>query len=191
MNPILFFVLGWLAVGIEMSGVKSMLAVRVGSVSGTPGVILPVVAIVALCAPPTAALWMALALGMLHDLTSAVPTTTNETMFHIGPGAIGLVLGAQFILLIRGMVIRRNPLTLVVMTIAAGLIAAICTVAIITVRQLILRDPIEWSATNELVQRLFSAVVTGGSALVLSIVLLPLTPMLGLPHSHAHIRTRR
>jgi hypothetical protein len=112
-------------------------------------------------------------------------------MYHIGPGAIGLVLGAQFILLIRGMVIRRNPLTLVVMTIAAGIISAICTVAIITVRQFILKDPIEWSATNELVQRLFSALVTGGSALVLSIVLLPLTPMLGLPHSHAHIRTRR
>jgi hypothetical protein len=112
-------------------------------------------------------------------------------MYHIGPGAIGMVLGAQFVLLVRGMVIRRNPLTLVVLSVSAGIIAAICTVAIITVRQWIWADPIEWAPRHELVQRLFSALVTGGSALAMSFVLLPLTPLLGLHQSHAHIRTRR
>lgn len=190
MNPILLVVLGWLAVGFETS-LKAMLAVRVGNIVGAPSFIIPIVVIVALCAQPGPALWTALILGLLSDITAGVPTTTNETMYHIGPGAIGMVLGAQFVLLVRGMVIRRNPLTLVVMSISAGVIAAICTVAIITIRQFILRDPIEWSPTHELTQRLFSALITGGSALALSIVLLPLTPLLGLPHSQAHIRTRR
>jgi hypothetical protein len=190
MNPVLLIVLGWLAVGLE-SGLKGMVALRVGSVVGAPSFIIPVVVMVAICAPPGPALWTALILGLLSDLTAIVPTTTNQTMYHIGPGAIGMVLGAQFVLLVRGMVIRRNPLTLVVLSVAAGIIATICTVAIITVRQFVWHDPIEWSATHELTQRLFSAVATGGSALAMSIFLLPLMPLLGLHHSHAHIRTRR
>jgi hypothetical protein len=190
MSPVLLIVLAWLAVGLEM-GLKGMLALRVGTIAGAPSFIIPIVTMVAICAPNGPALWTALILGLLSDLTAGVPSTTNQTIYHIGPGAIGMVLGAQFVLLVRGLVIRRNPLTLVVLSVAAGIIAAICTVAIITVRQFILKDPIEWSPTHELTQRLFSAVVTGGSALVMSIFLLPLTPLLGLHHSHAHVRTRR
>jgi hypothetical protein len=55
----------------------------------------------------------------------------------------------------------------------------------------ILRDPIVWAPTHELTSRLFSAVLTGGSALVLGVLLLPLTPLLGLPAGQQRIRTRR
>jgi len=191
MNPLLVIVLGWLALGLETSGIKEMLSLHVGTVAGAPSFVVPVMILIAICAPPNAALWSALVLGLFCDLTDPQSATTGDVRFIIGPSAIGFVLAAQFVVLVRGMVIRRNPLTLVVLSIAAGIIAAICTVAMITVRQLILHDPIEWSAKHELITRLFSALVTGGSALVMSFILLPLTPLLGLPTSQAHIRTRR
>ncbi len=190
MNPLPVILLGWLAVGLETS-LKGSLSIRVGSVEGAPSFVIPVAAMVAICAPPAAALWTALLLGLVCDLTAQIPTTTVGVIYHLGPGATGMALGAQFVILVRGLVIRRNPVTLVVMSIAMGIIAAICSVAIIQVRQTIWHDPIEWSATRELMQRLFSAIVTGGSALVMSIVLLPLSPLLGLPLSQAHLRTRR
>lgn len=190
MNPLLVIILAWLGLGLE-TGLKPSLAVHVGLVTGAPGFALPIVVLIALCAPPLATLWAALVIGVLLDLTAPFTTTTSGTIFVIGPSAIGMVLGAQFVLLVRGMVIRRNPLTLVFLSMAAGVIIAICTVAHITVREVILRDPIVWAPTHELLDRLLSALLTGGSALVLGLVLLPLTPLLGLPAGQHHIRTRR
>lgn len=190
MNPLLVVVLAWLGMGLE-TGLKNTFAVHVGSVTGAPGFALPIVVLIALCAPPMATLWAALGIGLLLDLTAPFNTTTSGNLFLFGPGALGTVLGAQFVLLVRGMVIRRNPLTLVVLSMAAGIISAICTVALITVREFILRDPIVWAPTHELMDRLFSAILTGGSGLVLGVLLLPLTPMLGLPAGQQRIRSRR
>ncbi len=190
MNPLLVIVLGWLGLGLE-TGLKSTFAVHTGSVVGAPSFAIPIVTLIALCAPPMATLWAALAIGLLLDLTSPMSTTTSGTIFLIGPSAIGMVLAAQFVLLVRGMVIRRNPLTLVVLSMAAGVISAICTVAIITVREVILRDPVVWAPTHELLDRLLSAILTGGSALVLGLLLLPPTPLLVLPMSQQRIRSRR
>ncbi|MBX3378125.1 MAG: hypothetical protein KF678_14110 [Phycisphaeraceae bacterium] len=190
MNPLLAVLLGWLALGLETS-LKGFLSIRAGSVEGAPSFVIPVAAMIAICAAPGAALWAAFLLGLACDLTAPVTTTTGATIYHIGPGAIGMTLGAQFVILVRGMVIRRSAVTLVVMSVGMGVLLAIVSVAIITFRQMILRDPIEWSATSELGQRLLGAVLSGGSALVLAAVLLPLSPLLGLPASQAHLRTRR
>ena len=190
MNPLLLIVLGWIGVGLEM-GLKSAFTFHFGSTVGAPSFAVPIVVLIAICAPPIPALWFAIAVGVLLDLTSPLLTTTSSAIFLVGPSSLSLILGAQFVLLVRGMVIRRHPLTMVILSVAASAISAICTVAIITIRHLILRDPIEWSATHELTSRLFSAVLTGGSALVLAILLLPLSPLLGLTAAHARIRTRR
>ena len=190
MNPLLVALLGWLALGLETS-LKSALVFRAGSFEGAPSFVIPLVTMVAICAPPIPALWTALTLGLACDLTAQISTTTGSTIYHIGPGAIGMVLGAQFVLLVRGMVIRRNPVTLIVLSIALGVIAAICSVAMVKVRMVILRDPIEWTATGDLGRRAFGALLTGGTALVMAFVLMPLSGMLGLPQSQAHLRTRR
>lgn len=191
MNPILVFILGWIALGLEMGIRHAALVVRIGSIAAAPSFIIPLVVLVAVSASPSAALWTALIMGLLLDITSPFATSTN-TLLHIpGPNALGLVLGAQFVLLVRGFVIRRNPLTLVFLSIAAGIISSICTVAILAMRHIILRDPIVWDSTHELMTRLLAALLTGGTALAMSLVLLPLTPLLGLSNSQGRIRTRR
>lgn len=177
MNPLLMVLLGWLAVGLEM-GLKPVLSVRVGSLVAGPSFVVPLAAMVALCAPPQQALWACMALGVALDLTSP-----RDGLTIVGPYGIGMVLACQLVLALRGLVIRRNPLTLMVVSVLACLVCQVWVTAVMTARRVVDADLV-WSSTHELVERGLGAVLTAGTALVLSLVLLPMAPLLGLAGGH-------
>lgn len=178
MNVLLVVLLGWLCTGLEM-GVKEALNVRFGVV-GAPSFVVPLAVVIALSAPPAAALWSCLGLGLCLDLTApqSFAGGATATTLVLGPHALGLVLGGQFVLAVRGVVMRRNPISVVVLSVGAGAIMGIVVTALMTVRHLY--DPVEWHPAQQLMSNLLAALLTGGTALVLSLPLIPLTPMLGL-----------
>jgi hypothetical protein len=178
MNPLLVVLLGWLCVGMEM-GLRHALVVRIW-VPASPSFVVPLAVVIAICAPPLPTLWSCLLLGLALDLT-APQDVAGGNVTVLGPNAIGLVLAGQFVLAVRGVMIRRNPITVVVLSIGAGAIAGIVVTAMLTARHLY--DPILWDAREQLIGRLLSALLTGGTAFVLSFILQPMSPMLGLQAS--------
>src|SRR5204863_9644703 len=104
-----------------------------------------------------------------------------------GPHALGLLIAGHFVLLIRGLLIRRNPLTMVAVSIPAAAIMHIVVVTFFTIRQPYSPLP-NFGPASELGGRLLGALLTSGSALALSVILLPLGPSLGLHHPHARRR---
>ena len=177
MNGLLVFLLGWLFVGLE-TGLRQTLTVRLGA-PAAPSFVIPLATMIAMCAPAGAALWSCLLLGVALDLT-APQSGASGNLFIIGPNALGLAIACQFVVAVRGLVIRRNPLTVVVLSISAAAIWGIVVTAFLTARSFY--DPmITWQASEQLGGRLMSAFLTGGTALAMSFVLLPMAPLLGLP----------
>ena len=165
MNWITFLIVAWLAFGVQMGFDAFRLAP--GDIS--PSFVIPLIVFVALSAPARHALWAALLLGLLIDLTWLVPRTDGGEAIVVGPHALGALLATQLVLSVRGMVIRRHFLTLVILSMVSAAVVAAVVVAFMTVRD-IYGDPIEFRPTGELVSRLLGAVYTGGGALAWALV---------------------
>ena len=186
MNVVLAILLGWLALGLE-TGLKGTLAVHLGSYAAAPSFVLPLAVFIALCAPPQQATWACVTLGLFLDLT-APQALPGDSLVVIGPYAIGTFLACQFVLAVRGMVIRRHPLTVVMLSIVAAMIMQIAVTALLTLRGLVADHAMVWNPSHELVERLASALVTGASALVIAILVAPMAPLLGLPSGRGWTR---
>jgi len=184
-NWIVFLVVTWFAFGLEL-GLRDALRLAPGDVA--PSFVIPLLVYVALSAPARQVLWAALLLGVLADVTWLIPRTdAAATATVVGPYALGMLVAAQFILAVRGLVIRRHPLTLTVLSVAAAIIASVVVVALLTVRDLY-GDPILFNPTSQLVSRLFSALYTGATALGWALVLRPIDPFFQFHHDRG---TRR
>jgi cell shape-determining protein MreD len=190
MNTLLVGLLGWLCLGFE-TGLKPTLAIRLGGVEAAPSFVVPLAVIVALCAPAGQALWACLVLGLFMDLTAPHALSTTENITILGPYAIGFLLAGQFVVAIRGLVIRRHPLTAAILSVlAAGLMQIVAT-ALLTAHHFL--DPLVWSPSAELWSRLLAALATGVTGLLVSIVVLPMAPLLGYQagvHRGAFMRRR-
>lgn len=191
MSPVLVMVLGWLVLGLEL-GLRSSLRLDVAGLSGSPSFVVPLAVVIGLCASPAATLWSCLALGLGVDLLTPIPTATGSVVV-IGPHALGYLVAGQFVLVVRGLVIRKNPFTVVALSIVAAALMEITVTAALTLRHSLpfFHDPTEWRAAAQLASRLFSAVLTGASGLVMGLLLLPLAPGLGLQQSHSRQWVRR
>lgn len=183
MNWLVFLVVAWVSFGLEMALVPVFDA---GSGGVHPSTVTPLLVFVALYAPRRHALWGAILLGVTWDLLSPLVHADGGGVVLVGPHALGSLLGAQLVFSVRGMVVRRNPLTIAVLSVLAALAAQSVVVAIVTVRAS-LGDYIAWDASDELVQRAFSSVYTGIAGLVLSFAYFALTPAFGF---HSAIATR-
>jgi cell shape-determining protein MreD len=175
MSPVLVALLGWLALGFE-AGLKHTLAIPWGKLEAAPGFVLPLAVVIALLAPGVQAMWACLLLGLMMDLTSPQPLVTGQIVV-LGPHALGFLVAGQFVLAVRGLVLRRNPFTVVVLSVIAGCIMEIVVTALLTVHAAI--DRTQWGAGSELGSRLLGAVVTGGTALLVALLVLPMAPLLG------------
>ena len=155
MNWFVLLFFAWVGFGLEMA----LLPVFDAGASGVhPSVVLPLMVFVALYAP------------INHD--NGGPVTL------IGPYALGYLLAAQFIFSVRGMVVRRNPLTIAFLSVLASLIAEILVVALITMRSLA-GDKIAWDPGDALIDHTLSSLYTGAGALFLSFIFFALTPAFG------------
>ena len=99
-----------------------------------PSVCAALVVFVALFAPRQTALWAALFTGVMLDLGSPVVLGSEDMVHVIGPHALGLVLGAYLVLLLRSIVVRRNPLTVGMLVVPCLLAASLVSMAIWTIR---------------------------------------------------------
>jgi len=188
MNPVLVIVLGWLCLGLE-KGLAPELPLRLWGTPAMPSFLIPLAVVIALCAAPMPALWSCLALGLALDLTTPSTTATGQ-LWVAGPYALGFLVAGQFVLLVRGLVIRRNPLTVLALSVLGAAIMQIVVTAIYTIRSKIFGGG-DWHATAELSSRLISALLTGGSGFLLSLLLLPMSSGLGLHGGHSRQWGRR
>jgi len=170
MNRILFAVLAWVALGLE-TGLRPAFAVGDGRIS--PSLVLPVAVYIALFATPLAATWGCLILGVLLDLTSGRAV--------VGPYALAYLLLAQTVIQARGVMMRRNPIVLVLLSVLGGIIVSIVVVAVLTFRALVYGQPAGWHGGAELGVRLLGALYTGLVGFVMALVLLPMTELFGFP----------
>lgn len=179
MNWLAFGVILWLAFGIEL-GLRD--AVRVGDIA--PSAVIPLVVYVSLALNPRQAAWVALIAGALIDITWTIDRP-GETVGHtVGPWAIGLLAGVQLVIALRGLLIRRHPLSLAALSLGCALIAQIVVTAIMSFRA-VAGDSIEWVPASQLGARVLSAAATGMAAAILWVPLRLADPLLGLSSDRA------
>ncbi|MFM9995977.1 MAG: hypothetical protein ACKVU4_09260 [Phycisphaerales bacterium] len=173
-----FAVGAWLALGLEL-GLAPQLAWHVRTVTIQPSFLLPLAVFVAMGAAANHAVWACLVLGLLLDLTWRWPASTlSDTLTVLGPHALGYLVAGQFVLAMRSMMIRRNPLALAALAVAASLISGVTIVAVFAIRDA-LGDIVVWSTWTELLGRMGASIYTGVVALVMGFVLLRLAPVFG------------
>jgi hypothetical protein len=174
-NWLAFAVAAWICLGLD-AGLAPLLSPGMGRIA--PSFVVPLVVFVALHAPPRTVLWAALLLGLLTDLTNPlVRADTGEALWVLGPNALGTMLAAQLVLAMRGMVLKRRLVTMIVLSILAAAVASVVVVAIFAVRGFY-PDPVSMRPAAELGRRLGSAVYTAGSAAVLGLFLFGLQGLL-------------
>ncbi len=183
MNWFVFAIVTWMLLGLELALLPVLDA---GSGGVHPSMIIPLMSFVALYAPRKQALWAAIILGVAMDLVSPMVRIDGGSVVIIGPHALGYLLACHFIFAIRGSLIRRNPLTLVIISIAASFVSQILVISIFTARNLG-NSSLIWDAGDQLVQRSFSSLYTGLSALILSFLLFALAGVFGF---HSSVPTR-
>lgn len=188
MNWPFFALLTWILFGLEL-GFRD--ALRLGPTPIAPSFVIPFLVFVSISAPPNTLRLAALVLGLITDLTFPIELRDGGPAATIvGPYALGYLLASQLVLTLRAMMIRRNPLTVAFLSVLAAAVAQIVVVTMFTTRS-VFGDPIDWHPTHELLTRLGSALTCSVSGLVLSFVLLPLAPMLGLNIGPARRNPRR
>jgi rod shape-determining protein MreD len=169
--------MGYLLLALE-SPVRE--ALRLGPTAASPSLVFPMVVFIALLASSTAALWTAWIVGMAVDVTTL---RGSGAIVVAGPHALGYLAAAYLILTIRPLVMRKNPITLVLLSIAGEGMAAVVIVFLFAVRRTLWHgtwaDDIQSSLMSDLWQRIIGACYTGAAAAVLAAVLFPLTTWFG------------
>lgn len=188
MNWVAFAVTGWIALGLQL-GLGSLLEQRFGAVAVGPGFVMPVAVFVAMGAAPSHAAWACLVLGLMLDLCQSRPTTAGGVLIVVGPEALGYLLAGQLVLSLRSMMIRRNPLTLAVLTVFASALASLVVVAALSVRAA-MGDVVVWNAWRQLLGALGTAGYTGLAALPMAFVLVRLSPWFGFNLGHRALPRR-
>lgn len=160
--------------GLEQAA-KAPLAV--GNTSIAPSFVIPFIVFIALFAPPLAALWTALLIGLVVDLATVWSNGVNELVV-VGPSALGYVVGTYFVLTVRALLYRRNPITMMAMSVAAAALAGLVFVAIHSIRMMY-SDAYVFHGLTELGHRLLGSVYTGAVGLVMAFGLFPMMPLFG------------
>lgn len=177
MNSLALIILTWVFFGMEL-GLKD--ALRIGQTPIAPSFVFVLLSFVAITARPQVVLWCCLAMGLLTDLTGAIELNNGaQPATVVGPYALGYLLAGQLMVSMRALLMRANPPTLGFTAGVGYAVAQIVVVAILTLR-LWMGQPFDWHPTHELLQRLCSALYTGVLGFLLSFLLVPLSPVLGI-----------
>lgn len=178
--PVVLFVT-YVLVGMELA-LRPALAL--GSSGMAPSFLIPLVVFVATHAPGMVSLWFALALGLLMDLLGPYNAADARAIITVvGPNSLGYVAAAYTVLTLRGVMVRSNRTTLIVLSVVAGVVLAVVAAGVVGVRSMYDSDLVV-SPSGVLVSGLGSAVYTAATAFVMAIILPPLTTLLGFPDPH-------
>lgn len=179
-----FVIVSYLALVLE-TGLKGM--IHVGG--ATPSLLLILLVYVGISAPPLTVLWSGAALGLLYDLSAAVPAT-GAPLHVVGPGVLGFMVAGYATLQIRALVFRNSAITVATAVFFAGILAHLVIAALLTARGLAIvpGQAIEgWRAADQLVGRFLSLLYTTIGALPLGRALLWSDPWWGFT---AHVGRR-
>ena len=184
-----FFVFAYLFLALE-TGLDKLLAYN----NASPSFLLVLAVFVGLSAPRTAVVWSLLILGLLTDLTGSYYTVKQESLWLIGPAALGYLCGAVVILQLRGLVYRDSAIALAVMVFVIGIFVCLVTIAVLALRGLpwlpwSIGDPIaDWSAAAALAQAFGELVYCALAALPLGLILTRTARVWGFQTSKARSR---
>ena len=155
-------------------------ALRLGPTHAAPSLVFPLIVFLSLMASSNAALWMAFLIGLAVDLTTL---RAPGAVVVAGPHALGYTAAAYMILTLRPMVMRKNPITMVALSVAGEILAALVVVAVFAVRRTLWHgawsDDLFDSLLSEFGQRCVGACFTGIAAVVLAGAFYPLIPWFG------------
>ena len=170
----------WIFLGLEL-GLKD--ALSLGHEHIAPSFMFCFLTFLAMFSSHPRPLWCAIGLGLLMDLTFRVPLRDGTgTATLIGPYALSYLLSVQLITALRGLVIKRNPLTVGFLSFVGSIVCQIVLVGILSIRMW-WGDAIFGPTappSQELLARLASAAYTGLLGCGLGLVLFPLAPWFGL-----------
>lgn len=177
MNWLAFSIAAWVCLGLDLG--LGAIAIGPAAAGVRPSLSIPLAVFVALHAPPSHARWAALAIGAAIDLLMQPLVRPGDLaeVRALGPHALGLLAATQLTLAARGVVISRNPLTLVVLAFATSLIMHAIAVAFLAFRSLY--DDTLFPVDDEIIHRLLTSAYTCAVALPLSFVLFALLPFMG------------
>lgn len=179
MNPSAIALAAWIFLGLEL-GLKDALALGPSHIA--PSFMFCLVTYLAMLAPQPKPIWSAIALGLAMDLTFKIPLREGAagSATYFGPHALAYALAVQLILTVRGLMIKRNPLTMGFLAMLGSIVAQVTLVGIFSFR-IWIGDPLAWTPTSELLARLGSSVYTGLLGVLLALVLIPMAPFFGVP----------
>lgn len=172
---------GYVLIGLELTVRRALAIGPPDAATIAPSFIIPFLVFVAMSAPVVPTLWVALLMGLAVDIRSP---RDGGTLLVVGPYAIGYMAGAYLVVTMRGLMFRRNPLSVMFLSLLASLLAELIVVAFFSIRGMY--SATDFSAGRELVHRLLSSVYTAlTTAWVLALVFLPMTNLFGFQEQHA------
>lgn len=169
--------LGYVLLALE-GGLHDLLAL--GSARLVPSLITALVVFVVLHAPPVSAMWFALLAGLAVDLLSPLGPGASPVP---GPQALGMLAGAYFVLTVRGVMIRRNPLTVVALTLLAAGLAQLVVCTLLTLRAMA-GHLSGWDPGAQMLLRMGAALYTAAAALPVALILGQVHHWFGFPGAH-------
>ena len=180
MNWFTLGILLWITLGLDV-GFRDTF--QLGTLAIAPRC-LPLLAVfVALWATPVQAAGVCLLIGLLMDITHTVPTESGRATVVFGAYAIGCLGAASFVLHFRSVLLRRNPVTFVVLCFVCTLLMEIVQLIFLRVR-VQYDDLVVLGLGRELGQRLGTAGLTALLAVVAGPFFAIIAPVLGLDLSH-------
>ncbi|MBK7404671.1 MAG: hypothetical protein IPJ41_08560 [Phycisphaerales bacterium] len=188
MSWIVFAIGAWLMLGLEQ-GLKGSL--QFGPREVVPSFVAVYAVFLACSAPARAAQWGCLLLGVMMDLSSPMARPDAQPITLLGPNALGALLMCQLVLALRGLMFRRNPLSIAFLSLIGFATWQILATALLTIRSLLLHDPAAWSPAGQLAARLGSSLYTGVVAIPLSLLLILALPAFGFQHVPHRFAQRR
>ncbi len=183
MNWLIFSLVAWVLLGFEL-GMRR--ALELGNTSIAPSFVFSLLVLVALAATPVTIYSAAFFLGLLVDLLNPVVLANGNEAVLLGPYTLGYLLAAQLMLLSRGMLMRRNPLTFGLLAGLGFAVVQVMVLSYLTIRGWF-SEPVAMAAGSELLRRLASAFYSGLLGMVLALALLPLASYFGF----ANLQSRR
>jgi|GEM_PF-4565437 len=140
-----------------------------GQAGYVPVLSLILLVFVALLGPGLTVMWAAFVLGLLADMSVALPGASSTVL---GPHAAGYMLAAYCIMQLRTVMVRNASTTVAVSTLVAGLLVAVVSTTWIGFRKLVYGDMGAFRAPGWLMSSIVESVYTAIIALPIGFVLM-------------------
>lgn len=183
MRVLLVLIFGYLLLALEPVVGE---ALTLGSTTATPSLLLPFIVFIALHAPTMPALWTGLLIGLAVDISTQRTGPPGVEMVLPGPMALSYLGAAYLVLLIRPLLMRKNPLATITLSLLAGSLAAIIFTAIMFVRMIYSgswEDGFGLSIAQLLRDKLLSTLYTLLTAVPMAMLLHGLMPLFNFQES--------